>query len=226
MLKRKWVFAILGGLIAVAGLAGLAFFALSEIDGEAVAEGAPSPDEPPPKTATEILAAEMAGEPDAYPKATAEDIQRPPAEKRDSISLAEEFDSLPASGEPEEPDEEKTEPKKRTPTSIPKKTESMFKVESAKTVISKNLDRKKALVQLRKDFAQDDCAADTGKVKTLKAVVELKKDGAVGKIKMQPSTAGDKELVKCLKKKLTAKAKAYKSKTKAGGQLTLQLKLK
>ncbi len=214
---------ILGGLLVVATVAGVAVYKFLASEEQALAEESLKTPEPPPKTATEILAAEMSGDPEAFPKATKDDLIRPPAEKRDSISLAEEFDSLPPSGEAED---EAPEPKKRTPASVPKKIDAQFKVESAKTVISKNLDRGQALKQLRKDFSKDDCSANTGKVKSLKAVVELKRDGAIGKIKMQPSTSGDKELAKCLKKKLTAKAKAYRSKSKSGGKLTLQLKVK
>lgn len=190
-------------------LSGIALIKLLDEPIESHSEEAQAADEPPPKSATEILAAELAGDPDAFPKATAEDIARPPIDTRESLSLDEEFEALPI---------------ERTPASVPQKLESRIVVESAKTVLSKSLNRKKALAQLKKDFAKDDCRADLGQTKSLKAIVDLKKDGSIGKIRLKPSAPGEKELVQCLRKKLTAKAKAYKSKSKSGAQLTLQLK--
>lgn len=210
MLKRRWLQIALGIFLVLAGLTGVAVFKFLQEPLEPIAEETQAESEEPPKSAAEILAAEFAGDPEAFPKATAEDLARAPVDHRESMSLDEEFESLP------EPD--------RSPASVPKKLDSRIVVESAKTVLSKNLNRKKALAQLKKDFAKDDCRADLGKSKTLKATVELKKDGAIGKIQINPSAPGEKNLVKCLRKKLTAKAKAYKSKSKSGAKLTLHLK--
>lgn len=222
-MNRKWLFYIFSAIFAVTALAGFLMYKLVEDDVESVREEQARMQEPPPKTATEILAAELAGEPEAFPKATEEDINRPPAESRTAVSLEDEFDSMAP-----DRDEEPAEPEKpkRTIASVPKKMDYMFKVESSKSVISKNIDRKKALAQLRKDFARDDCSANTGKSKSIKATVNFAKDGSLGKVSLSPSTSGDKELTKCLKKKITAKAKGYKSKDKKGGKITLTFKVK
>lgn len=231
-MNRKWLFLIFGAVFVATGLAGFAMYKFVQDDVETVHERASTtiPDEPP-KTATEILAAELSGAPEAFPKATEEDLARAPAESKASTSLEEEFDSMAPSREdqPEQAEvveKKKESPAKRATASVPSQTSAMFKVESSKTVISKNLDRKKTLAQLRKDFSKDDCSANTGKTKALKAVIQLGKDGSIGKIKMQPSTTGDKDLTRCIRKKITAKAKAYKSKDKSGGKLTLQMKVK
>ncbi len=93
---------------------------------------------------------------------------------------------------------------------------------ASKAIFSKGIDKKKALLQVQRllDGKPSCVPADLGALKSITAVISAAKNGSVTKIQTTPASP---EATECLKLKLSGKIPAFKS--KAGGKITLLIKI-
>ncbi len=110
---------------------------------------------------------------------------------------------------------------------IVKTGKKLMTVDTGKTVISKNINKKTALAFLSKKLNKSpSCipAADK-KSKLIKSVIGVTKDGTYTQVTVLAPTAGKAAIAKCLRGRLGSTAKSLKTNNKSGGKITLVLKV-
>lgn len=109
----------------------------------------------------------------------------------------------------------------------PAKGKKMMAVDTAKTVIPKNINKKTALAFFGKKFDKSPSCipASDKKSKMIKAVLGVNKDGTYTQVNIAAPSANKAAIAKCLRAKLGATAKSLRTTNKSGAKITLVLKI-
>lgn len=183
---------------------------------DAAAEAAPEP-APMPEPAPAVVSDEGGGAP-------------PPVDNNQAVAQATAANP-PAKFQPPPPPPAEPEPPAPAPAPAPAPTPAKaakkMAVDSAKTVIPKNINKRAALAFFGKKLNNvPSCipAADK-KSKSIKTVIGVTKDGTYTTVSVQAPAAHKVAVAKCLKAKLGATAKSLKTNNRSGGKITLVLKV-
>lgn len=150
----------------------------------------------------------------------------PPVDAQTAEQVANEMGangSTPAEPPPLPAPQPEKSPDKRSAA----KGKKLMAVDTAKTVMPKNINKKTGMAFFSKKFdkAPSCIPAKDKKSKSIKAVIGVTKDGTYTQINVLTPSANKATIAKCLKSRLGATAKSLRTTNKSGAKITLVLKV-